>query len=301
MIRPATAGDREALRRLFEDTRRRQVETGARNRLVHINRTNTRGNVLNIVNERSNDVYSILSSRKPMRFRAIGRDRDEDSETLRLVSADEPVVGAGRYTDSELETRPGPDALEKKLLKVAREARTAEEEQGVNILCLALGFLTWLEDRASSIPRQAPLILLPVELVRNQRTSSYDIRIRDDDPVTNLPLQQRLKDDFGIRLPDVESDEGWQPSSYFNQVQTCIANRDRWTIDRDGMQSGFFSFAKLLMFLDLAPTSWPDGSLENHALARGLPFEGFGSEPALFGEGPLVRTSSTPSPIPWAN
>ena len=52
MVRPESAGDREALRRLFEDTRRRLVETGTRNRLVHVNRANTRGNVLNIVNER---------------------------------------------------------------------------------------------------------------------------------------------------------------------------------------------------------------------------------------------------------
>jgi hypothetical protein len=133
------------------------------------------------------------------------------------------------------------------------------------------------------VPREAPLILLPVELVRNQRTSTYDIRIRDDDLVTNLPLQQRLKDDFGIYLPEIEVEEGWQPSGYFQQVETVIANRERWSIARDGMQLGFFSFAKLLMFLDLAPAAWPGSTLENHPLARGLLFEGFGSEPALFG------------------
>jgi hypothetical protein len=283
-VRPDTGGDREALRRLFEDTRRRLVETGTRNRLVHVNRANTRGNVLNIVNERSNEVYSILSSPKSMRFRAIGKDRDEEGETLKLSDANEAEVCADRYADSDLQTRLGPDALEKKLLKIAREARTAEEEQGVNILYLALGFLTWFEDKASSIPRQAPLILVPVELVRNQRTSTFDIRIREEDPVTNLPLQQRLKDDFGVSLPEVEVEDGWEPSSYFDHVQTTITNRERWSIDRDGIQLGFFSFAKLLMFLDLAPAAWPGGGLENHTLARGLLFEGFGSEPALFGE-----------------
>jgi len=34
----------------------------------------------------------------------------------------------------------GPDALQKRLLKIAREAQTAEEESGINILYLALGF-----------------------------------------------------------------------------------------------------------------------------------------------------------------
>ena len=41
-----------AVRRLFDDTRRRLVETGTRNRLVHVNRANTRGDVVNIINER---------------------------------------------------------------------------------------------------------------------------------------------------------------------------------------------------------------------------------------------------------
>ena len=69
---------RQAVIRLFDDTRRRLVETGTRNRLIHVNRANTRGNVLNIVNERSDNVYALLSSGKVMRFLALGRDKDED-------------------------------------------------------------------------------------------------------------------------------------------------------------------------------------------------------------------------------
>src|SRR6185437_4643844 len=59
---------RQAVIKLFDDTRKRLVETGTRNRLVHVNRANTRGNVLNIVNERSDDVYALLSGGKIMRF-----------------------------------------------------------------------------------------------------------------------------------------------------------------------------------------------------------------------------------------
>lgn len=281
-VQPPPAGDREALRRLIEDTRRRLVETGTRNRLIHVNRANTRGNTLNIANGRSDNIYSVLSVRRTMRFRPLGTDH-EIGETLRLADANEGNGDASRFADTELETRLGPDALQRKLLKISREAQTAEEEQGVNILYLALGFLTWFEDKASSIPREAPLLLLPVELVRNRRTSTYDIRIRDDDLVMNLPLHQRLKDDFGIDLPEVEVGEIWQPSNYFEQVGAAITNRQRWSIDRNGIQLGFFSFSKLLMFLDLASASWPDGALETHALARGLLFEGFEPEPALFG------------------
>ena len=275
---------RTSIQKMFDDTRQRLVETGTRNRLVHVNRANSRGNVVNIVNERSDDVWSLLRSGKSMRFRALGTDIRRDSDTTDIILADElpDGVGADRYTDNQLETRLGPDGLAKKLLKIAREAKTAEEEQGVNILYLALGFLTWFEDQTSTIAREAPLVLLPVELVRNARTSTYDLRLRDDDMITNLPLQQRLAQDFGIKLPIIEGGDDWTPSSYFSQVDAIIADRARWKIERDAVQLGFFSFSKLLMYLDLALDAWPNEALEAHELTRGLLYEGFDVDEPLF-------------------
>lgn len=276
---PATG----SIRRLFDETRKRLVETGTRNRLVHVNRANTRGNVLNIVNERSDDVHALLCAGKAMRFLGLGVDKTDADD---IVLADQASdIGEDRYTDNQLETRLGPDSLQKKLLKIAREAKTAEEEQGVNVLYLALGFLTWFEDVNSDRPREAPLVLLPVELVRNARTSTYDLKLRDDDLITNLPLQRRLSEDFGLKLPDLEPDEGWRPSDYFDKIDEMITDRPRWKVDRDGMQLGFFSFSKLLMYLDLALEAWPNGTLEQHELTRGLLYEGFEPEEPLFGPG----------------
>ncbi|WP_080572846.1 DUF3320 domain-containing protein [Sphingobium yanoikuyae] len=272
-----------SIQRLFDDTRKRLVETGTRNRLVHVNRSNTRGNVLNIVNERSDEVYSILSAGKAMRFRALGHDQ-RGSDDILLAEATEGNIGEGRYTDNQLETRLGPDALAKKLLKIAREAKTAEEEQGINILYIALGFATWFEDKESGVAREAPLVLLPVELVRDQRRSTYDLRVRPEDMMTNLPLQQRWQEDFGIQLPEVDNDmDGWRPSDYHAQVEAIVAERPRWKVDRNAIQLGFFSFSKLLMYRDLALDSWPENALETHELTQGLLHEGFGHEPPLFG------------------
>lgn len=275
------------VRKLFDETRRRLVETGTRNRLVHVNRANTRGAVVNIEDERSDDVYQLLSGGRTMRLRPLGKDRHQQGEILLAGVVDESKVGAdeSRYTDNQLDTLLGPDALGKKLLKIARDARTAEEEQGVNILYLALGFVTWFEDEKSDVRREAPLVLLPVELVRNQRTSTYDLRMRSDDLMTNLPLQQRWQDDFGLVLPDLEIDDNWRPSDYFDQVDAIVGKRARWSIERNGMQLGFFSFSKLLMYRDLDLDAWPDGNLENHDLVRGLLYEGFGEDQSPFGDG----------------
>lgn len=272
-----------SIQKLFDETRKRLVETGTRNRLVHVNRANTRGNVVNIVNERSDDVHAILSSGKAMRFLGLGHDKAEAGEIV-LADEHEESVGADRFTDNQLETRLGPDALAKRLLKIAREAQTAEEEQGVNILYLALGFVTWFEDKNSGVAREAPLVLLPVQLVRNQRTSAYDIKLRDEDLMTNLPLQQRWQDDFGIALPEIDDGaEGWRPSIYHAAVEEIVAKRPNWRVDRDAIQLGFFSFSKLLMYRDLALEAWPEDALEAHDLTRGLLYEGFEHEPPLFG------------------
>lgn len=264
-----------AISKLFEDTRKRLVETGTRNRLVHVNRANTRGNVLNIVNGDSDLIYENLSAGRAMRF--LANERHDDGE-----AADDRTSELEQRDESQLETRLGADALAKKLLKIAREAQTAEEESGVNILYIALGFLTWFEDDSSKVAREAPLVLLSVELVRNTRTSTYDVRFREEDTLTNLPLQQRLMDDFGIGLPELEIDDDWKPVDYFSAVQSVIEQRPRWKIDANAVQLGFFSFSKLLMYRDLAIEAWPDGALVDHALTRGLLYEGFEGEQPLF-------------------
>jgi Protein of unknown function (DUF4011) len=169
MVKDKTGHDetRRAVQRLFDETRRRLVETGTRNRLVHVNRASTRGNVLNVADARSDDVYELLAGGALTPFLPARPGRTSEVEGSNALV----LPGAQDGADA-LQTRLEPEALQKKLLKIAREAQTAEEESGVNILYLALGFLTWFEDESSNTAREAPLVLLPVELVRNVRTSS---------------------------------------------------------------------------------------------------------------------------------
>jgi hypothetical protein len=284
---------------VLEAARRKLLETGTRNRLIHVNRANQRANCLNLINERSVEVYAqLLGGTRRMRFKAMGKDREaEDENALFDLPDDGQPVGAERQTDQYLETPLGPNALQRRLLRLATDARTAEEEQGINILYLSLGFLVWREDTSSQINREAPLILLPVELVRNERTSTYDIRCRDDDLSTNLPLQERLKQDFGLILPEIGEAEEWTPAEYFEQVCEVIAAKPGWSVDADAMQLGFFSFAKLLMHRDLDPQTWPEGGMAENELVRGLLSEGFANEPSIFGPEDRLDTLLDPAEI----
>ena len=63
---------------------------------------------------------------------------------------------------------------------VYRTARTSLEENGANTLFLSLGILKWYETQKSEQPRFAPILLLPVDIVR-KTSSHYVIRKRDED------------------------------------------------------------------------------------------------------------------------
>ena len=153
------------------------------------------------------------------------------------------------------------------------------EEQGINILFLAIGFLRWYEDDKSEVLREAPLVLVPVLLTRNLHRSTFEVRCRDEDLATNQAIQERLRADFGIALPELPEDEDWLPSQYFAEVKNTVATKSRWSIDPGGVEFGFYSFSKLLMIRDLEPAAWGDKSIVEHELLRGLLTEGFNEEP----------------------
>lgn len=274
-----------AISRVLEAARRKLLETGTRNRLIHVNRTNQRANCLNVINERSDEIFRILRlGGKRMRFKAMGKDKTGDGQNMALALPDPELSDESeRLTDNFIETPLGPEALARRLLRLAHDAKTAEEEQGLNILYLALGFLRWRESASSEVLREAPLVLMPVQLVRNERSSTYDIQSREDDIATNLPLQERLRQDFGIVLPEIEEAEGWQPSDYFERVTEAVSAQQGWSVDENGMQVGFFSFAKLLMHRDLDLANWPEGALAENDLLSGLLADGFEADTPLFG------------------
>ncbi len=65
--------------RLLEGARSKLVEAVTRNRLIHVNRNAKRSNTLNVINERSDDVFSILRANvRRMKFAATASEEDEE-------------------------------------------------------------------------------------------------------------------------------------------------------------------------------------------------------------------------------
>jgi hypothetical protein len=91
----------------------------------------------------------------------------EEEEALEIV----PI----RHTDNRLQTPYTSANLQKRLLNSFYTARTYIEEQGVNVLYMAFGMLQWREAPGSEPVRQAPLILVPVEMDRTNIQTKFRI------------------------------------------------------------------------------------------------------------------------------
>lgn len=271
------------IEKLLGHARFKLIETGTRNHLIHTPRGGKRTRALPITGNISDQLFTnLVRENKPLQFLAAQQAAEIQREAARLKGP-RLVTPKTSYRNG-LQTTLSAELLHKRLHAIHRDAKTAEEERGVNILFLALGFLRWYEDDRSEVPREAPLILVPVSLIRDAKRSTFDVKRREDDIATNQALQERLRGDFGLALPDIPENDDWLPSDYFDAVITAMAAKRRWSIDANAIELGFYSFSKLLMVRDLEPGNWPNNILASHPLLHRLLSEGFAAEPPILPE-----------------
>ncbi len=244
--------------------------------------------------EATNEGTEASEVKKPKRVtrkRAASKPQNAVSSTTRVT--DQPET---RLSDDILHTEFAPEELDRRLLGLATDATATFQDQGVNVLYLALGFLKWWEKDRPETPRYAPLLLIPVRLQRGTAGVRFSLVYSGEDIETNLTLKTRLQLDFGIQLPEVPETEELSPSVYFQDVKQQIGSQDGWEVLSDDMVLWFFSFTKLLMYRDLDPANWPESMrLENRPLVRALLQDGFASAPPLCPSGQRIDTLLDPA------
>ncbi len=160
--------------------------------------------------------------------------------------------------------------LAHKIKELYRSSKTALEENGANALYLALGLLRWYETPRSAKPRYAPLILLPVELVRRGANRGYVIRLRDDEPQMNITLLEKLSQDFGIRIsgldPLPQDEHGVNTRQVFAVMRKAVMAQQRWDVLESACM-GIFSFSQFVMWNDIRNRS---GELAKNKIVRSL-------------------------------
>ena len=164
----------------------------------------------------------------------------------------------------------GLEALDKTMLALYRDARTANEEGGSNSLFLAVGFLDYYEDSASKKKRRAPLLLLPVVLRRPKGSHGYRLVQGGDEARINITLLEYLERDHQIKVSGLDplpmDESGVDVPLVLRLIKEAIKDVARWEVALESA-IGLFSFAKFLLWRDLSERS---DLLQRSALVRHL-------------------------------
>jgi len=136
-----------------------------------------------------------------------------------------------RHADNILQTSLDNDKLDRSLRRLDEQTRSAIEEQGVNILFLALGMLHYKESTDSDEIFQAPLVLLPVELSRKSSRLGYIVNAFGDEAMVNPALTEYLRRNHAIALPELPDaasiGDEYDLRLLLNTVQECYKGQKR--------------------------------------------------------------------------
>jgi very-short-patch-repair endonuclease len=265
----------------LEASRKELLDLGLRNPLLNYRGSKSRG--LHMVQEKSACIYDILVKQgKAMTFlpkkKAEGATKEAEEAGLDLLESADALEQA--YGDTRLQTEETELSLQNKLLNTYYAARTSLEEQGVNILYIALGKLHWYETTGSEEARLAPLLLIPVSLERHTARERFRIRYTLAELEGNLSLQAKLNAEFGISVPDLPEGDDFSLSRYFEETQEAVSHQPNWKVEQDSIELGFFSFGKFMIYHDLDNAKWPEGSKPtDHGVLQALFHEGFSEPP----------------------
>ncbi len=161
-----------------------------------------------------------------------------------------------------------PPELEKQLRKISGEAHMAIEETGSNMLFMIFGFLEFYDSEDSDRALLAPLLALPVELIKGSidpetRTYKYTVQHNGEDLTENHTLKEKLRRDFLLSIPEFDEDTDG-PESYFKKIDRAISKRRRWRVRRQ-LSLGMLSFGKLAIWTGLNTKKYPK-LLENELI-----------------------------------
>ncbi|MCQ2250448.1 MAG: DUF4011 domain-containing protein, partial [Bacteroidales bacterium] len=190
---------------------------------------------------------------RPAEFKSDGDDFDDVNVTLKPGSQAELLINK-EIESKRLHSLYSESENEAALKQLYRDSKRSLEENGANTLYLAIGLLRWYETDKAETPRYAPILLLPIEIVRRSSASGYIIRGRDEDVIANITLAEMLRQNFGISLglPDpLPTDEsGVDVPMILAIVRKAIMSMSRWDVEEKAV-IGNFSFNKFVMWNDI--------------------------------------------------
>jgi very-short-patch-repair endonuclease len=245
-------GQAEAVERKIQQCKERLIDLSLRNRLLNFKQT--KSSTLKIMeprpavifdrlvkNEREYYLYELDEQRLPPDLEQDEKNSlpSDDRSASNLRNSNELICEGNRARTARV------------LYALRSRALTELEERGTNVLFVALGFLRWSEIATSSFQLLSPLVLIPVRLERQRLRHRYQLSRVPEELVVNPALVLKLKNDFGIVLPELpENPEDADLETFLKLVRKATAHLAAWEVCEE-CQMGLFSFLKFMMYKDL--------------------------------------------------
>lgn len=231
---------------------RKLLDLGLRNTLINLRITRTQLPILTNSLDALEDALADGSD-----FSILPKPADLHLETLsfeaiRKLGTDDVIKA--EFANKRIRSVLSEGELAKSVKELYRTARTAIEENGANTLYLALGALRWYEGERSAKARYAPIVLLPIEMVRKSAALGYVIRLRDEEPQMNITLLEKLKQDFGIVVQGVNplpcDEHGVDIRKVLTILRKAVMEQPRWDVLETAC-IGIYSFSQFVMWNDI--------------------------------------------------
>ncbi|MBO9638341.1 MAG: DUF3320 domain-containing protein [Siphonobacter aquaeclarae] len=195
-----------------------------------------------------------------------------DSGLYQVLHQSDPVADLVEHELGErrIRTYLSESDLTNSLTNLFRSSRLSLEENGANTLFIGLGLLRWYETDASERPRFAPILLIPVEIIRKSAQKGFIIRSREEETILNITLLEMLRQDFGIVLGGLETlprdESGVDVKEVFRVIRRIVMGKPRWDVEEQAVL-GIFSFSKFILWNDIHHNA---ADLNRHPLVASL-------------------------------
>lgn len=174
------------------------------------------------------------------------------SGTLPLSSA---VSGDDRHDDYQFQTLLLPKTFQSRLSRILSKARMYQEERGLDVVYIVLGYLKWTLPNAEKIDEfKSPILLLPVTLAKQKSFEGEVYSVTKlADPLLNPSLDHKLTVEAKLDLSRVKSlieTDHIDVERLFEEIQELNPRNMQWNVHREA-SFGIYPFQGIELYHDL--------------------------------------------------
>ncbi len=240
----------------LERWRQKLLDLSLRNRLL-----NVRDNqfVIPLICEDITKLEDTLAGNDSLKVQSLEAAVGEEAYSKLPIdpdaTADQVLEGYNKKLDSkQLYALTTDKEFQKRQLKIYRQTHADMEDGGVNTLYLTIGYLKWNDPSYKGKFYIAPLILMPLRMVRKTLREGIFITKSDEETIINVTLLELLKQMFRMTIDGLDplptDESGVDVAAILDKFREAIKVMDGWEV-LDIAKVGQFSFGKFIMWNDM--------------------------------------------------